>query len=93
MYHLHSCQYWQKSDSNNDNHVESMHLILTNLLFLFCTGQGGKVAKGLSIANTLTTNVTTWATPGEWASSPGPTWGEYDSVELGYLFYSCSHCG
>ncbi len=66
---------------------ESMHLILTNISFLFCTGQGGKVAKGLSIANTPTTNVTTWATPGEWASSPCPTWGEYDSVELGYFVF------
>jgi hypothetical protein len=28
---------------------ESMHLILTNLLFLFCTGQGGKVTKGLQL--------------------------------------------
>ncbi len=56
--------------------VKSVYLVVTKW-FLFCTGQGGKVAKSLSLASTATTNATT-ATPGEWASSPcpsHPTWG------------------
>ncbi len=96
MYQIHACQYWQKSDSNNDNQVVAWwkyaldpHKFIVS--FLYRTRWKGD--KRPSIANTPTTDVTTWVTPGEWASSPCPTRGEYDSVELGYLFYSCSHCG
>lgn len=66
------CKWWQLGCGL----VKSVHLVVTKR-FLFCTGQGGKVAKSLSLASTATTNATT-ATTGEWASSPCPshsTWG------------------